>query len=70
MHHNVLLYVENLGAKVTGVIEYQKLNANGDLIEEVFQLQVNEFVLDLNEGEELIKNFNFKEFWNFYAEYE
>jgi hypothetical protein len=23
-HHNILLYVENLGAKVTGTIEYTK----------------------------------------------
>ena len=59
-HHNTLLYVENLGAKVTGVIEYTKFQQNGEPGEEVFTLPIKEFYLDLVDGQKLIKNHNFK----------
>lgn len=59
-HHNTLLYVENLGAKVTGVIEYTKFQPNGEPGEEVFTLPIKEFYLDLVDGQKLIKNHNFK----------
>jgi hypothetical protein len=70
VHHNILLYVENLGAKVNGVIEYTKFDKNGEAGEEIFTLNVKDFKLDLVDSQELIKNHNFKEFWKFYAEYE
>ena len=70
VHHNILLYVENLGAKVNGVIEYTKYDDKGNPGDKVFKLEVKPFHLDLVDGQELIKNHNFKEFWKFYAEYE
>lgn len=47
VHHNILLYVENLGAKVNGIIEYTKLDENGVAGDEIFNLNVKDFQLDL-----------------------
>jgi len=69
-HHNILLYVENLGAIVNGTIEYTKYKPDGSPGDEMFKLNIKEFCLDLVDDQKLIKNHNFKEFWKFYAEYE
>jgi len=43
--HNILLYVENLGAKVTGYVEYTVLATQENL-----KINIKEFNLDLLEG--------------------
>ena len=56
---NILLYIENLNANVTGFISY-KIKGQ----DEFKKLHFNQFVLDLPKGQKLIKNFTFKEFWD------
>ena len=45
--HNILLYVENLNAKVSGHFEYKIL---GEKTNEVHKIEIKEFVLDLLKG--------------------
>jgi hypothetical protein len=63
----VLIYVENLGAKVTGYVEYVKINSKD---KKSYKIEVKEFYLDLIKGQKLIKNHYFKEFWQTVSEYE
>lgn len=58
--HNILLYVENLNAKVCGHFEYK---IAGDKSNEVHKIEIKEFYLDLLKGQCLIKNHTFKDFW-------
>jgi len=63
--HNILLYVENLGAKVTGDVEYQVISTG-----ETCKINIKEFQLDLLEGQCLVKNHTFKEFWQSVEDFE
>ena len=47
--HNILLYVENLGAKVSGYIEYKDLNDKNPDAENK-KVDIKEFYLDLMKG--------------------
>lgn len=67
--HNILLYVENLGAKVTGYIEYKDLN-NKNPEAENKKVDIKEFYLDLMKGQSLVKNHTFKEFWQSVEDFE
>ena len=67
--HNILLYVENLKAKVTGYVEYVYVIPQENE-ESVHKINIKEFQLDLNEGQFIVKNHTFKEFWNSVAEVE
>lgn len=66
--HNILLYVANLKAKVTGYIEYTTQNADKNA--PLKKINIKEFYLDLLEGQNIIKNHTFLEFWNSVAEIE
>lgn len=57
MEHNVLIYVENLGAKVIGHVEYYKAKGND---KDVKKIEIKEFYLNLTKGQKLIKNAYFK----------
>lgn len=67
LEHNILLYVENLKAKVMGHLEYSTL-AKPD---EILKVEIKEFFLDIGRKEQhIIKNHTFKEFWNSVKEVE
>jgi len=69
--HNILLYVANLKAKVTGYVEYQKVGAEKPQMNaKMNRLNVKEFYLDLHKGQSIIKNHIFLEFWNSVSEIE
>lgn len=60
MEHNVLIYVENLNAKVTGYVEYYKAKGSD---KDIQKIEIKEFYLNLIKGQKLIKNAYFKQFW-------
>lgn len=67
LEHNILLYIENLKAKVSGFLEYSLL----DNPEVVKKIPINTFYLDIGrEDQHIIKNHTFKDFWNSVAEVE
>jgi len=66
---NILLYVENLGARVSGTLEYDEVDTQTNQKTEK-KLEINEFFLDLTEGNELIKNHSFVKFWSKFEELE
>ena len=66
--HNVLLYIENFGTKVTGTLEYltEKDKKEGT----TSTIEIGEFYLDLQKGQKLVKNHTFTDFWKAAEEYE
>ena len=58
--HNILLYTEELKAKVKGHLEYCRVDKPNQLL----TVPIPEFLLDLGyKGQHIIKNHTFKEFW-------
>jgi len=60
--YDIMIYVENLGSKVTGSLNYI------DNAGTVREMAINDFYLDLYEGQELVKNLTFKKFWDTFEE--
>ena len=56
--HDVLLYTQNLGAKVHGYVEYR---VEGKPQKK--RLLISEFELDLPKGQQLVRNTTFTKFW-------
>ena len=62
MDFDIMIYVENLGARIRGFVEYIETDKDSDA-DQVKKLPIHDFYLDLAEKEELIKNHTFKVFW-------
>lgn len=62
LEHNILLYVENLKAEVSGQLQYSTIEDP----EVVHTVKINKFILDIGlKDQHIIKNHTFKEFWNY-----
>lgn len=64
-----MLYVENLGAKVTGYVEYKYVSEKDPSIP-LHKITLKDFTLDLLKGQSLVKNHTFKEFWQSVEDFE
>ena len=68
---NVLMFLEQLGSKVIGNLEYLELDSEGNLLsEEPKIIEITKFYLDLPKDQTFVKNHTFTRFWKTIQEIE